>query len=179
VFDYCGGWKDVIKRRVAFVGDAETRIQEDYLRILRYFRFCARISPDPLMHEREAEEAICKNVDGLSIISGERIWMELKQILSSRHAFPLMEVMIKWGLAPYIGLPQKDSKELLNTPEFREVWQRTRDQHLEAISLLATLLKTEDEVLLLIFFIAKFINVIACILNVGPIFAEEAQVSKF
>ena len=131
------------------------------------------------MHEREAEEAICKNVDGLSIISGERIWMELKQILSSRHAFPLMEVMIKWGLAPYIGLPQKDSKELLNTPEFREVWQRTRDQHLEAISILATLLKTEDEVLLFIFFIAKFINVIACILNVGPIFAEEAQVSQF
>lgn len=83
----------------------------------------------------------------LEIISGERIWMELKQILSSRHAFPLMEVMLKWGLAPHIGLPQKHWKELLNTLEFREVWQRTRDQHLEAISLLATLLQTEDEVL--------------------------------
>jgi tRNA nucleotidyltransferase (CCA-adding enzyme) len=141
----------VKKRRVVFVGDAETRIQEDYLRILRYFRFCARISPDPLVHEREAEEAICKNVDGLQIISGERIWMELKQILSSRHAFPLMEVMLKWGLAPYIGLPQKDSNELLNTPEFREVWQRTENQHLEAISLLATLLQTEDDVIIAIY----------------------------
>ena len=147
MFDYCGGVEDVKKRRVAFVGVAETRIQEDYLRILRYFRFCARISPNPLVHEREAEEATCKNVDGLQIISGERIWMEMKQILSSCHACPLMEVMLKWGLAPYIGLPQKDGKELLTIPEFRDVWQRTTNQPLEAISLLTTLLQSEEEVL--------------------------------
>lgn len=55
------------------------------------------------------------------------------------------------GISTYIGLPQKDSNELLNTPEFREVWQRTENQHLEAISLLATLLQTEDDVIIAIY----------------------------
>lgn len=38
VYDYFGGYEDLMKKRVVFVGDANKRIQEDYLRILRYFR---------------------------------------------------------------------------------------------------------------------------------------------
>ena len=38
LYDYCSGYKDLQERRVAFVGDANIRIQSDYLRILRYFR---------------------------------------------------------------------------------------------------------------------------------------------
>lgn len=38
LYDYFGGYQDLLKRRLVFVGDADTRIREDYLRILRYFR---------------------------------------------------------------------------------------------------------------------------------------------
>jgi tRNA nucleotidyltransferase (CCA-adding enzyme) len=38
LYDYFGGYQDLLKSRLIFVGDADTRIQEDYLRILRYFR---------------------------------------------------------------------------------------------------------------------------------------------
>ncbi|KIH63362.1 tRNA nucleotidyltransferase/poly(A) polymerase family protein [Ancylostoma duodenale] len=65
VIDYFGGIKDVERRRVAFVGNAVQRIQEDYLRILRYFRFFGRISSS-LEHENETIEAIKGNSEGLA-----------------------------------------------------------------------------------------------------------------
>ena len=97
VYDYFDGHKDLLSQRVAFVGDAERRIQEDYLRILRYFRFYGRIvepregsaasgdicSIKP--HEPETIQSIKRNAEGLSRISGERIWTEWKKILSGRY----------------------------------------------------------------------------------------------
>ena len=53
VYDYFDGMADIENRIVRFVGDAETRIQEDYLRILRYFRFFGRISAFPDSHLQE------------------------------------------------------------------------------------------------------------------------------
>lgn len=131
------------KRRVAFVGDAATRIQEDYLRILRYFRFCAKISPEPIVHEAKTLKAIRHNIDGLSRISGERIWIELKKILSSKQAGPLMSTMLELGVAPHIGLPAE-----LNSEEFDEVWRRAHENQiqLQPASLLAALLYSQEEV---------------------------------
>lgn len=159
VYDYCGGLPDLEKRRVAFVGDAATRIQEDYLRILRYFRFCAKISPEPIIHEAETEEAIRNNMDGLSRISGERIWVELKKILSAKQAGPLMETMLRLGIAPHIGLPQE-----FNMHEFNEVWKRAYGNkiQLQPASLLAALMFSQDEVILSLiassFFIDSIVN---------------------
>ena len=95
MYDYFDGRKDLLNHRVAFVGDADRRIQEDYLRILRYFRFYGRIvqncgseasghihSIKP--HEKETIESIKRNSEGLSRISGERIWTEWKKILAGR-----------------------------------------------------------------------------------------------
>jgi len=142
VYDYFNGWEDLKKRRVAFVGNAEKRIQEDYLRILRYFRFCAKVSMDATKHEPETLLAIRNNMQGLSQISGERIWMELKKILSSEQAGPLLETMLDLGLASLIGLPEK-----INLEEFRFIWKRAQDNNvkLEAISLLAALMDTPEE----------------------------------
>lgn len=67
VFDYTGGIEDIERRRVAFVGDAATRIQEDYLRILRYFRFYGRIAKTPDEHERETLDAIIRWKDGMKV----------------------------------------------------------------------------------------------------------------
>ena len=80
VFDYFGGAADLSAGTVRFVGDAPTRIAEDYLRILRFFRFQARYGigpPDPA-----AVAAIRDGVPGLARLSPERVWSELKRILS-------------------------------------------------------------------------------------------------
>lgn len=80
VFDYFGGLDDLAEGRVRFVGDAATRIGEDYLRVLRFFRFHARYgrgAPDGA-----ALAAIRAGVAGLARLSAERVWSELKRILA-------------------------------------------------------------------------------------------------
>ncbi|MCX7380275.1 MAG: CCA tRNA nucleotidyltransferase [Alphaproteobacteria bacterium] len=81
VFDYFGGIADLAAGRVRFVGDAATRIAEDYLRILRFFRFHARYGrgePDAA-----AVAAIAAAAPHLARLSPERIWSELKRILAA------------------------------------------------------------------------------------------------
>ena len=118
-------------------------MQEDYLRILRYFRFVARISPDPSQHPPDTEEALRENMKGLSGVSGERIWIELKQILSSKHAGTLMETMIRLGMGPYIGLAED-----LDMTEFKAVWQRASSQQIKLypVTLLSALLSSDEAV---------------------------------
>ena len=118
-------------------------MKEDYLRILRYFRFCARFSADPSSHSPATQGAIRENVAGLSGVSGERIWSELTKILKSRHAGSLLETMLRLGMGPHIGLPDD-----LNLEEFMTVWKRTSSNEirLQPVSLLASLLKSEEDV---------------------------------
>lgn len=81
VWDYFGGLADLQAGQVRFVGDASARIAEDYLRIPRFFRFHARYGhgePDPA-----ALAAIRGGVPGLSRLSPERVWSELKRILAT------------------------------------------------------------------------------------------------
>lgn len=92
VYDYVDGLKDLRDGRVRFIGAAEERIAEDYLRILRFFRFHANYAttiPDPeaLAACREASSHVEK-------LSGERIWQELSRILvvaDPMQVFGLME----------------------------------------------------------------------------------------
>jgi poly(A) polymerase len=80
VFDYFGGAADLRAGVVRFVGDPATRIVEDYLRILRFFRFFARYgtgAPDPA-----ALGAIRGGVAGLAGLSVERVWHELSGVLA-------------------------------------------------------------------------------------------------
>jgi poly(A) polymerase/tRNA nucleotidyltransferase (CCA-adding enzyme) len=79
VFDYFGGRADLAAGVVRFVGDPATRIAEDALRILRFFRFQARYgrgAPDAA-----ALAAIQGGLSGLAILSAERVWGELRRIL--------------------------------------------------------------------------------------------------
>jgi poly(A) polymerase/tRNA nucleotidyltransferase (CCA-adding enzyme) len=98
VFDYFAGRADLAAGVVRFVGDAATRIGEDYLRILRYFRFFARYArgaPDAA-----AVAAIAAQTGGLSQLSAERVWSELKRILAAPApdaALALMEATGVWA----------------------------------------------------------------------------------
>lgn len=78
ISDYFGGVEDLAEGRVRFIGDARQRIREDYLRILRYFRFQARFGSqiDP-----EAEDACSELSEGLRGLSRERVGWELQNLL--------------------------------------------------------------------------------------------------
>ncbi|RZA16661.1 MAG: CCA tRNA nucleotidyltransferase [Proteobacteria bacterium] len=80
IYDYHNGQSDLKNQTLRFVGDAETRIREDYLRILRLFRFWARFGFQPAPGTLEA---IALEVQGLRKISSERITSELLQTLES------------------------------------------------------------------------------------------------
>ncbi|XP_018427144.1 PREDICTED: CCA tRNA nucleotidyltransferase 1, mitochondrial isoform X2 [Nanorana parkeri] len=81
LYDYFNGHEDLKNHCIRFVGDPAKRIQEDYLRILRYLRFYGKISDKAGVHSPATLDAIRDNAPGLSGISGERIWVELKKIL--------------------------------------------------------------------------------------------------
>jgi poly(A) polymerase/tRNA nucleotidyltransferase (CCA-adding enzyme) len=98
VFDYFGGMADLKAGRVRFVGDPATRIAEDYLRILRFFRFYARygrVPPDPA-----TLEALRGGIPGLARLSIERVWAELRRILAAPdpdEAIGLMQQLGIWS----------------------------------------------------------------------------------
>src|SRR5207253_6933215 len=82
--DHVGGLADLVARRVRFIGDPEQRIAEDYLRILRFFRFHAAYGdggpPDAAgLHACIAARA------GLETLSRERVRMEMLKLLVARH----------------------------------------------------------------------------------------------
>jgi tRNA nucleotidyltransferase/poly(A) polymerase len=96
VHDEVGGVADLKARRVRFIGDAATRIAEDYLRILRFFRFHAYYGeghPDT-----QGLHAAIAARDGLEQLSRERVRMELMKLLLAPHAVPVLAVMAEAGL---------------------------------------------------------------------------------
>lgn len=103
IFDYFGGIADLRAGVVRFVGDAATRVAEDYLRILRFFRFFARYGqapPDP-----GALAAIRGGIGGLATLSAERVWNELSGLLSLADPGAAVVLMADLGVLPAL-LPE-------------------------------------------------------------------------
>ena len=96
VHDPLGGYDDIKAKRVRFIGDAETRIQEDYLRILRFFRFHAAYGAGDL--DQPSLQACAANRDGLGRLSAERIQAELLKILGADNAAPVVRAMAAAGI---------------------------------------------------------------------------------
>lgn len=104
LIDYFEGESDLKKGTVRFVGDADLRIKEDYLRILRFFRFWSRYSLDKSSIDCETRSIIQNNLIGLDGISGERLWVEIKKILSYFPCEEVTTIMIKSGIHKHLGL---------------------------------------------------------------------------
>lgn len=81
VHDLVGGIADIESRTIRFIGDADQRIREDYLRILRFFRFFARYGSG--RPDAEGLKACTRLKSGLDQLSAERVWSELKKILGA------------------------------------------------------------------------------------------------
>src|SRR3569623_2433182 len=97
VYDYAGGLDDLATRHVRFIGDAAQRIAEDYLRILRFFRFHAAYGAGG--HPDADGLAACIAArDGLAQLSRERLRMEMLKLVVAQHATPTLIVMSDAGL---------------------------------------------------------------------------------
>jgi poly(A) polymerase len=84
LYDYAGGVADLERRKIRFIGDPQKRIAEDYLRILRFFRFHASIGAGPL--DAEGFHAAILARENLSILSRERIRAEMIKFMAARRA---------------------------------------------------------------------------------------------
>ena len=87
IFDPLNGIPDLHNGKIKFIGMPEERIQEDYLRILRYFRFFTQYSKTD--YDSDIIRSIKININGLNKISNERIFDELKKILSLKSVYNL------------------------------------------------------------------------------------------
>ena len=97
VYDYVGGLDDLAARRVRFIGDPAKRIAEDYLRILRFFRFHAAYGTSE--HPDAAGLAACiAGREGLAQLSRERVRTEMLKLLVAVHAVPTLISMTDAGL---------------------------------------------------------------------------------
>jgi poly(A) polymerase len=103
IFDYTGGLADLRARRVRFVGDPRTRIREDYLRILRLFRFHAWYGRGEI--DREALAAAIEGKAGLKTLSGERVQKEVLRLLQAQDPTPTLLAMQGAGILAEI-LPE-------------------------------------------------------------------------
>ena len=117
VYDYHNGVADLKAGKTRFVGDPNGRITEDFLRILRMFRFAARyghkLTPKEMM-------AVSRNVKGLEQISGERVWMEISKILSGNNTAMSLEEMKSTGVAQVIGIPANDVSKIHLVKKFTD-----------------------------------------------------------
>ena len=87
IFDPLNGISDLENGKIKFIGSPPERIQEDYLRILRYFRFFIQYSKTD--YDQNTIKSIRQNINGLNKISNERIFIELKKILSLKNVYNL------------------------------------------------------------------------------------------
>jgi poly(A) polymerase len=102
VHDTVGGFEDLVAGRVRFIGDAEARIREDYLRILRFFRFSARFAARGL--DPEGLSAVIRARDGLTRLSHERVRAELMKLLVAPRASEVVQAVGECGfLEPILG----------------------------------------------------------------------------
>lgn len=102
VHDFCDGLADLAERRIRFIGDPAARIAEDYLRILRFFRFNARYGNGAF--DRAGLAACIAGRAGLASLSRERLRAEMLKLLVAPRAADALETMAATGLLmPIIG----------------------------------------------------------------------------
>ena len=110
LFDFFEGIQDLAAGEVRFIGDAEERIREDYLRILRYYRFWGRFGGEKT--DPDIVQAIGKNLEGLGRLSKERITKELFLMLETENVVKAISQMMEAGVFTEIFATEYNPKIL-------------------------------------------------------------------
>jgi poly(A) polymerase len=100
LYDYTDGVADLEERRVRFIGDAHKRIREDFLRIMRFFRFHAEYAEG--YPDAEGLAASGSERQGLAILSKERIRHELLKLLVAQRAEETLRVLSQYGFLTWL-----------------------------------------------------------------------------
>jgi len=116
IFDPFNGKKDLENGEINFIGDAEKRIKEDYLRILRYIRFFLNYSKHD--HNKDVIKIIKKNLDGFSKISSDRLLDEFKKLFNSDSFLNLANDQFSYEIISLIFPQFKNIHLLKNLNKF-------------------------------------------------------------
>ena len=111
IVDPLGGLADLRARRVRFIDDTDARIREDYLRILRFFRFHAWYGDPGLGLDAEGLAACAANSAGIETLSKERIGAEMKKLLAAPDPAPGVAAMAQAGILARV-IPGADARAL-------------------------------------------------------------------
>lgn len=113
VFDPFGGQQDIIDRTLRTVGEPDRRFAEDALRIMRLYRFASQLD---FSIEKETAKSAVRNLPLLKNVSGERVFTELKKMLSGKALLSANEFFRSGGLAPF-GIGKCDITPLCRLPD--------------------------------------------------------------
>lgn len=152
VYDTVGGVADLEARRVRFVGEPRTRIREDYLRILRLFRFHAWYGRGEI--DRDAFDAAVAEKAGLKLLSGERVQNEFLRLLAAVDPIPALAAMERASILAEI-LP--DGLQLVRLTHLIAI-EDANDLELQPVLRLAALLPDSPDMARAIASALKFSN---------------------
>ncbi|WP_341793380.1 MULTISPECIES: CCA tRNA nucleotidyltransferase [unclassified Rickettsia] len=123
IYDYFNGLLDLKLKKVIFIGQASQRIKEDYLRILRFFRFSSYYAD----HIDNEGLKACENLqDGLKILSRERIKSEMDKVIISTNASKVLERMFTCEILPLIFSVKYYESKLFEQANFFKLQLSTR-----------------------------------------------------
>jgi poly(A) polymerase len=121
--DPLGGLPDLLARRVRFVGDPDLRITEDYLRILRFFRFFAWYGDPEQGLDADGLAACAANLAGIETLSRERVGAEICKLLAAENPSQAVAAMAQSGVLA-AAVPGADAKSLPLAVHFGAIdWQ--------------------------------------------------------
>jgi poly(A) polymerase len=141
LYDAHGGAEDLAAGRVRFVGDAARRIEEDVLRLLRFFRFLASYGRGEA--DADALDACAAAAGRLEALSGERVQAELLKLLAAADPLPTLTLMAERGVLAHL-LPQPRADWPRRLGALIEI-ERTRGSN--AVRRLAAMVGAEPEAL--------------------------------
>ncbi|MEO0390501.1 MAG: CCA tRNA nucleotidyltransferase [Pseudomonadota bacterium] len=126
VHDPVGGLPDIALRRVRFIGDAAERINEDRLRMLRFFRFTAWYADPNAGMDADALAAIAEAADAAKHLSAERVGAEMRKLLAAPDPAPALAAMQHSGLGQAV-LPGSDAEPMARLVHVEGVLDLTPD----------------------------------------------------
>ncbi len=125
LFDPWGGLGDLATGKIRFIGKAEDRIREDYLRVLRFFRFQSRFGRLPM--DRVALAACCRFAAALGTLSKERVRSELLRLLAQDNAGTVIATMLRGGIFRAILPGRLSAQRLQRMIAVERAWRRSLD----------------------------------------------------
>jgi len=130
-----GGVEDAKAGRIIFIGDAETRLREDYLRILRFFRFSAWYGQGPL--DARGLAACTALQDGMNQLSAERVWKELKKLCAAPQPVQALTAMAEAGILARVAPQATNVARALRVAEIDDEFLLAPERLLRVAALLA------------------------------------------